>query len=80
MNDYDSVALTLVPRLPGSNNSIKWVGSTPSNGIYFTFLTPLVLQYIKPGLPCDTKIPIIDLIILHALKKGHIIVHTFSKQ
>ena len=77
MNKYDSVALTLIPKSPWSNNSIKWVGSTLSNGIYFSFLFPLVWQYIKPGLPCDTKIPIIDLIIPHALKNGHIIVHTF---
>ena len=77
MNDYDSVALSLIARSPGSNNSIKLVGSTPSNGIYFSSLTFLVWQYIKPGLPCDTKIPIIDLIIPHALKNSHIIVHTF---
>ena len=73
MNDYDPVALALIARSPGSNNSIKWEGSTPSNGIYFSFYTPLVWQYIKPGLPCDTKIPINDLIITHAL-------HPYSTQ
>ena len=48
MNDYDLVALTLIPRPSGSYNSIKCVEevATPSNVIYFSFLTPLVWQLL----------------------------------
>ena len=80
MNDYDSVALTLIPRSPLSHNSIKCVwGHPPSYVIYFSFLTPLVWQYIKRCLPCNTKIPIINLSIPHALTNDHILLYTFRK-
>ena len=48
-------------------------GGQPSDVIYISFLTPLVWQYIKQCLPCNTKIPIIDVIIPHALKNDHIL-------
>ena len=81
-NDCDSVALTLIPRSPESHNSIKWMwGGAPSKVIHFSFLTPLVWQYIKQCLPrclpCNTKIPIIDLIIPYALRIDIITLHTF---
>ena len=79
MNDNDSVALTFIPISPGSHNSIKGVcvGATPSNVIYFTFLTSLVWQYIRQCLPCNTNVPIIDLLIPHALKNDPKILHIF---
>ena len=77
MNDYDSVALTLIPRSQGSHNSIKCVcgggGGNPSNVIYFSFQTPLVWQFIHQCPPCNTKILIIYLIIPHAVKNDHLI-------
>ena len=77
MNDHESVALTFIPRSKESHNSIKCLGGAPSNVIYFSFLALLVLQYIRQCLPYTTKIPIIDLIIPHAFKNNHIILHTF---